>query len=127
MRSERESTVVAVIEDDEVERRALGRVLRLAGFEPALFDSAETFLAAPPSQAHCFIIDVHLTGISGIELQQRLTANASTVPMIVTTGDRSDAVRARAERAGCAAFFRKPVNATNILDLLESFPRQQQG
>jgi FixJ family two-component response regulator len=124
MSDETSPAVVAVIEDDHVERRALGRVLRLAGFEPALFESAEAFLASPPQLAHCLILDVHLTGMSGIDLQHRLSVAASTVPIIVTTGSRSDVVRERAERAGCAAFLRKPVNATTILELLESFPRQ---
>jgi FixJ family two-component response regulator len=124
MAEETSLAVVAVIEDDDVERRALGRVLSLGGFEPVLFESAEAFLASPPRLAHCLIIDVHLTGMSGIDLQQRLSSAASTVPIIVTTGNRSDVVRERAERAGCAAFLRKPVNATTILGLLESLPRQ---
>ena len=115
--------MVAVIEDDEVERRALGRLLKLSGFEPALFDRAEAFLASRPDSPHCLIIDVHLTGMSGIDLQQKLRAEASTVPIIVMTGNRSDVVRERAERAGCAAFLRKPVNATTIFELLGSLPR----
>ena len=116
--------MVAVIEDDEVERRALGRVLQLAGFEPALFESAETYLASRPDHAHCLIIDVHLTGMSGLDLQHKLRSEKSTVPIIVVTGNRSEVIRERAEQAGCAAFLRKPVDANTILGLLESMPRQ---
>jgi FixJ family two-component response regulator len=122
MVGERSPAVVAVVEDDEVERRALGRVLKLAGFEPALFDSAESYLATPPDHAHCLIIDVHLTGMSGIDLQQKLRSEESTVPIIIMTGNRSDVIRERAERAGCAAFLRKPVNANTILELLGTIP-----
>jgi FixJ family two-component response regulator len=124
MCGERGPAVVAVIEDDAVERRALGRVLTLAGFEPALFDSAETYLASPPDHAHCLIIDVHLTGMSGIDLQRKLRAEQSTVPIIIMTGNRSDVIRERAVHAGCAAFLRKPVNANTILDLLGTMTRQ---
>jgi FixJ family two-component response regulator len=115
MVGERGAAVVAVIEDDEVERRA---------FEPALFDSAETYLASPPDHTHCLIIDVHLTGMSGIDLQQKLRAEESTVPVIIMTGNRSDVIRERAERMGCAAFLRKPVNANAILELLGTIPRR---
>ena len=119
--------MVAVIEDDEVERRALGRVLQLAGFEPALFDSAETYLASPPDHAHCLIIDVQLTGMSGIDLQHKLRSEKATVPIIVVTGNRSEVIRHRAEQAGCAAFLRKPVDANTILGLLGSMPREARG
>ena len=54
---------VAIIDDDASANRALGRLLRGAGFEPSGFDSAESFLAAPtrPSFA-CLLVDIQLTG-----------------------------------------------------------------
>ena len=80
--------LVVVVEDDDMLRAALGRLLRTSGFEPSLFDSAEAFLAAPLNRApHCVIVDVHLTGISGLDLQDRLRRQRSEVPVIVTTAD----------------------------------------
>jgi FixJ family two-component response regulator len=110
---------VAVVEDDEVARAALGRVLLAGGFDAALFDSAETFIAAPPNPApFCLIVDVHLTGMSGIELQDRLRSTGMAVPTIVTTGDRAVETRERAEQGGCAAFLWKPYSAESILALV---------
>jgi FixJ family two-component response regulator len=121
----RVGALVAVIEDDEVARWALGRVLQAGGFEPALFESAEAFVAARHDRAPmCVIIDVHLTGMSGIELQHKLRGEGSVVPVIMTTGDRADSIRERAHQAGCAAFLWKPFTASTLLGLLGSIERE---
>ena len=112
---------VAVIEDDEVARQALGRLLRAGGFEAALFDSAETFIAAQPTRDWlCLIVDVQLTGMSGIDLQRKLCGEGFDVPIIITTGNRAEVIRERAQQAGCAAFLWKPFGADAILSLLDS-------
>jgi FixJ family two-component response regulator len=122
---QRGPALVAVIEDDAVSRSALGRLLQAGGFEPALFDSAEAFIASPPDRAVlCVIADVHLTGISGIDLQRKLRSEAPEVPIIITTGDRRNAVRERAQQVGCAAFLSKPFSAETILGVLASIPRR---
>ena len=118
------SGLVAIVEDDAIARNALGRLLNAGGFEPALFDSAETFMAERHRGWLCVIADVQLTGMSGIELQRTLRSEASPVPVIVITGQRADAVRERAERAGCLAFLSKPFSGTAILTLLETLSRQ---
>jgi FixJ family two-component response regulator len=113
--------VVAVIEDDELARAALGRVLQAGGFEPALFHSAEAFISSPPTTRWlCLIVDVHLTGMSGLDLQMRLRSEGSEVPVIVTTGKRADEIREHAEQAGCLAFLWKPFSADTLLTLLAS-------
>jgi FixJ family two-component response regulator len=112
---------VAVIEDDDLERGALGRLLQAGGFEPALFESAETFIASRQSRTWlCLVVDVNLTGMSGIDLQRTLRAEGFKVPIIMTTGTQSDAIRERAERAGCVAFLWKPFSADAILSLVGS-------
>jgi FixJ family two-component response regulator len=111
---------VAVIEDDEVSRHAIGRLLMAGGFESALFESAESFIAATPAPWLCLIVDVQLTGISGIDLQQRLRASGSALPIIVTTGARDDRIRERAEEGGCVAFLLKPYSPDAVLALLDS-------
>jgi FixJ family two-component response regulator len=112
---------VAVIEDDDLERGALGRLLQAGGFEPDLFESAETFIASRRHRTWlCLVVDVHLTGMSGIDLQQKLRAEGSAVPIIITTGNHTDLIRERAEEAGCVAFLRKPFNGDAILTLVGS-------
>jgi FixJ family two-component response regulator len=109
---------VAVVEDDAPSRNALGRLLRAGGFEPALFDSAEAFIEAPPRAPLCVILDVNLTGMSGTELQGRLRSAGSSTPIIVTTALRDACIRDRAEENGCTAFLWKPFNSTTLLSLL---------
>jgi FixJ family two-component response regulator len=109
---------VAVVEDDAPSRNALGRLLRASGFEPALFDSAEAFIEAPPCAPLCLILDVHLTGMSGTELQGRLRKAGSSTPIIVTTALRDLGIRHRAEENGCTAFLWKPFSSHALLSLL---------
>jgi FixJ family two-component response regulator len=123
MLGEPPSSLVAVIENDAVSRSALGRLLQAGGFEPALFSSAETFIASWADRAWlCLIVDVHLTGMSGIDLQQRLRSEGCEVPIVITTGDRADMIRERAQQAGCIAFLLKPFSGDAILPLLRSLP-----
>jgi FixJ family two-component response regulator len=111
--------LVAVVEDDAIARQALGRLLDAGGFNPALFESAESFLPERHREWLCVIADVQLTGMSGIDLQCALRSEALLVPVIVITGHRADAVRDLAERAGCAAFLSKPFSGAAILTLLD--------
>jgi len=111
--------VVAVVEDDPPSRIALGRLLRAAGFEPALFESAEAYIEAAPTPT-CIVVDVQLPGLSGIELQQRLRAAGAAPPVIVTTSRREDVIRDRAQENGCAAFFRKPIDGTTLAATITS-------
>jgi FixJ family two-component response regulator len=116
---------VAVIEDDDVGRSALGRLLKVSGFEPALFESAEAFMAQPSERDWlCLIVDVQLTGMSGIDLQRRVRAEGSAVPIIIVTANKADVVRERAQQIGCAAFLSKPFNGNIILSILDSIARQ---
>jgi FixJ family two-component response regulator len=116
-------TLVAVIEDDELSRSALGRLLRAGGFEPVLFDSAETFVASRNRAWLCLVVDVHLTGMSGLDLQRNLRREGVEVPIIITTADRADVIRERAQQAGCAAFLPKPFSADALLALVGSIAR----
>jgi FixJ family two-component response regulator len=116
---------IAVIEDDDLERGALGRLLQAGGFEPDLFDGAETFIAARPTRRWlCLVVDVQLGGMSGLELQRLLRAEGSTLPIIMTTANTSKAIRERAERAGCVAFLWKPFSGEALLALVESIAGQ---
>jgi FixJ family two-component response regulator len=113
--------IVVVIQDDDGTRAALGRLLRAGGFEPALFDSAEAFLASRLNRApYCVIVDVHLPGMSGLDLQDRLRRQRTEVPIIVTTGNKAQVIRQRAQNGGCAAFLTKPLTGDAVLSALAS-------
>jgi len=115
------SIVVAVVDDDPPIRRALARLLRAAGFEAALFESAEAYMSAPPIPAPlCVIVDVQLPGISGLELQERLRDSGNARPVIMTTGFCFGVIRDRARRNGCVEFFCKPVEGRALLSTIAS-------
>lgn len=113
--------LIVVIEDDAGERIALGRLLYAGGYAAAPYASAEEFLAAPPSEAPaCLLLDIHLDGMTGLDLQDRLNAEGSTVPVIMITASDDSRVRARAERSGCVAFLRKPFEGRLLLETVRS-------
>ena len=115
------SPLVVLIDDDAGERKALGRLLRAGGFKPAPYASAEEFLASPPAQTPiCLLLDIHLEGMSGLDLQEQLHSEGSTVPFIVITGSDDRRMRDRAEHSGCLAFLRKPFEGRLLLDALRT-------
>lgn len=116
--------LVVVIEDEKPSRDALGRLLRAGGFEPALFDGAEAFLAAcRGADPLCLIVDVHLGGMSGLDLQQHLHVAGCSVPVIIMTGHREPSISKRARQGGCAALLLKPFTADALLGAIASLSR----
>jgi FixJ family two-component response regulator len=77
---------LAVVDDDVDVRKALARLLRSHGHDVSLFASAEQFEASPPS-VDCLILDVRLTGISGLELRDRMLVGGRVQPIVFITGD----------------------------------------
>jgi len=111
--------LVAVVEDDPASQKTLARVLRAGGYEAALYASAEEFLSSPPQSSPIgLLLDVHLSGMSGLDLQRRLRDEGSTIPVIIITAFDDARSREQAERAGCVAYLRKPCEAETILALL---------
>jgi len=112
---ERRPYTVAIVEDDPGMRRGIERLLNALGFEVEVFDSAEAFLARDPdSRVGCLVLDIHLPGMSGLELRHRLTAVGSALPVTFITANDNDAVETVAIQAGCAAYLHKPFPA-NLL------------
>jgi FixJ family two-component response regulator len=108
---------VVLIDDDESVRRALGRLLRSAGLALEAFATAEEFLqAAGRREPDCLILDVHLPGLSGLELQARLAAEGRCVPVVFITAFAEEQVRGPALRAGAIAFLAKPFEERSLLD-----------
>jgi FixJ family two-component response regulator len=116
-------SLVVVVEDDPGSRKTLARVLRAGGYEAAMYASAEEFLSSPPTSTPLgLLLDVHLGGMSGLDLQRRLKLEGSTVPVIIITAFDDARSRKEAEELGCVAYVRKPCEAETILTLLRSLP-----
>ena len=108
--------LIAIVDDDEPLREALGSVLKAAGFVIDTFASAEAFLDSPRrSNTSCLILDVRLPGMSGIELQRRLLDANCTVPVIFVTAHGDASLRDLVMKAGAAGFLNKPVRSDTLL------------
>lgn len=108
--------VIAIIDDDQPLREALGSVVRAGGFSPRTFASAEEFLVCDDrNETACLILDVRLPGMSGIELQKQLTQTQSRLPIIFVTAHGDASLRDSLMRAGAAAFLNKPVRSDALL------------
>jgi FixJ family two-component response regulator len=114
-----EATVVAVIEDDPSFRRALRRLLALRGFRTEGFASAEEFLQSPETAAECLVLDIHLGGMSGLELQAALAANSVPLPIIFITAFDNPTTQERARKAGAAAYLQKPFDDQTLIEAIE--------
>lgn len=111
--------LVVVIEDDLASQKTLARVLRTGGFDAATYASAEDYLSSPPETDPLgLLLDVHLGGMSGLDLQRKLKSEGSTLPVIIITAFDDPRGREQAERLGCVAYLRKPCEAETILDVL---------
>ena len=113
-------TYVAVVDDDQSICRSFARLLRAAGIQPITYGSAEAFLAdSKRPQFDCMVFDVQLGGMSGIELGQELAKGEGNHPPIVfITAHDDPETRARAQAAGCAAYFRKTDSGADVLEAI---------
>jgi two-component system response regulator FixJ len=108
--------IIAIVDDDEPLREALGSVMEAAGFLTNIFATAEAFLdSADWRNTACLILDVRLPGMSGIELQRRLADANSQVPIIFVTAHGDASLRDSLMKAGAAGFLSKPVRSDELL------------
>jgi len=108
--------VVHVIEDDESSRIASSRLLKNAGYVVRVYATGAEFLAQPPTEAGCLVLDLRLPGPSGLDLQQRLTTAENPLPIVFLTGHGDVPKTVRAMKAGAVDFLTKPVDAPVLLD-----------
>jgi FixJ family two-component response regulator len=102
---------VVVVDDDISVRESLELLIRNEGWQPALFDSAQEFLEQLPTVVpSCLILDVNLPDLSGLDIQQRISDEKSSTPIIFITGYGDIPTSVRAMKAGAAEFFTKPLD-----------------
>ena len=109
---------VTVIDDDPTMLKAIERLLRIKGFDVETFASAEEFLAGT-GKASCLILDIHLGGMSGIELRRRLVASGAGPPTIFITAVDDEDTRKAATNAGCVAYLPKPFLASLLIGAID--------
>src|SRR5262245_1771272 len=109
-------TIVAVVDDDPSMLDAAETLLNAQGFTAMVFASAEEFLdRGAVTQVDCLLLDIHLGGMSGLELRRRLRRSGSMLPVIFMTALDDEAVREQALKTDCVAFLRKPFEARQMI------------
>jgi len=102
---------VVVVDDDVSVRESLELLIQEEGWQPALFESAESFLARLPTLVpSCLILDVNLPDLSGLDIQQRIGDEKSSTPIIFITGYGDIPTSVRAMKAGAAEYLTKPLD-----------------
>ncbi len=110
--------MIFVIDDDGATCDSLCLLFETAGLEAQVFPSSEAFLENAAFTGHdCLILDMHLPGMTGVELLEQLRRMGNDVPVIIITGAPSATISARAKTAGALAVLQKPFNASQLLSL----------
>ena len=112
---------MAIIEDDPSLRTSLGRLLRAHGYACETCGSAEEFLDGfATSKANCVLVDINLgSGLSGIELCERLRESGRSLNVVVMTGVDIQHNEKKAIEAGCNAYLHKPFSPHALIDAIE--------
>jgi FixJ family two-component response regulator len=108
---------VAIVDDDEEVRVALGGLLKSAGLAARAFESAEEFIESGQQfQVACLITDIRMPGMSGLELQAKLNAEGCSIPIVFITAHGDAKMRMQALRAGAVEFLAKPFDDEALLE-----------
>lgn len=114
-----EPTLIAVIDDDESLCAAIAGLLRSYGYGAHGFPSAEAFLAWEKADGcACIVADIHMPGMSGIELKQLLVARQSPLPVIMITARIDPSIEARALSSGAVCVLTKPFQADALIECI---------
>jgi FixJ family two-component response regulator len=115
------SATVYVVDDEPDMLKALERLLGAAGFSVQTFSSPDQFLVQHDDTAPgCILLDLAMPGLNGLELQQALQAQGSTLPIVFLTGRGDIASSVRAMKLGAADFLTKPVDATELIAAVDA-------
>jgi FixJ family two-component response regulator len=111
--------IVFVVDDDESVRESLESLIRSAGLRVKTFAFAQEFLESPRADvSSCLVLDVRLPGMSGLDLQQRITESDFEIPIIFITGHGDVPTSVRAMKAGAIEFLTKPFSDGDLLDAI---------
>jgi FixJ family two-component response regulator len=117
MDTEEKHRLIAIVDDDDLMRKALQGLLKSVGLPARAFASAEEFLqSGQQRQTACLIADIRMPGMSGLELQAKLNAERCRIPTIFITAHGDVKMRMQALRAGAVEFLSKPFDDEVLLE-----------
>ena len=113
--------LIAIVDDDDMVRESICMLVRTVGLDARGYASGRAFLDDPQAiDSDCLVLDVRMPGISGLELQQRLTGPLQDVPLIFVSGHGDIPMAVQAMRHGAVDFLQKPVAEQVLLDRIQS-------
>jgi FixJ family two-component response regulator len=106
-----EVPLISIVDDDDLFRTAIEKLVKSLGLAARTFSSAESYLQSSWLETtHCLIADIQMPNMSGLELQEHLAHLGFDIPIIFITAYPDEAVRTRAMNAGAVCFLHKPVD-----------------
>ena len=119
--SKNSSQLIAIVDDDRSVQSALKDLMESAGLSAQCFGSAEEFLESDErNQAACLVTDIRMPGMSGLDLQAKLKAEGSRVPIIFITAHIDAQMKREAMSAGAVEFLSKPFDGEVLLEKTRS-------
>ena len=113
--------VISIVDDDESVREATKSLIRSLGYKAVTFCSAEEFLESPYVTATvCLITDVHMAGLSGVDLQDQLIAEGSRMPVIFVTALPDEELKERVFKRGAVGYLPKPFNDDRFIECIDA-------
>jgi FixJ family two-component response regulator len=111
---------VAIVDDEEPVRKALKRLLVASGFEVESYASGKEFLATKHRRPDCVVLDLHMPGMSGLEVLEELRATRRELPALIITAYDTAEARAQCLAAGASAYLRKPLEERVLLNSISA-------
>jgi FixJ family two-component response regulator len=119
VREETKPTIY-IVDDDKSVLKAMKRLIRSMDMDVKTFASGQEFLDSGfRDQNACLIADIKMPVMGGMELQKKIVAKGSKLPVIFITAFDSKNLRSQAKEAGAAGYFQKPVDGQALLDLIQ--------
>ncbi len=111
---------VFIVDDDPAVRDALGLLLGIRGYRTAVFASAEAFLQGwQPAWSGCLLIDIRMSGMDGLALQQELLRRGCTMPVIIMSGHGDVSTARAAFKADAVDFLEKPLDDAKLIAAID--------
>ena len=116
-----EKPVVAIVDDDEMVSEATRELVATFGLEARSFSSAEALLSSSTvEQTSCIVADMHMPGMDGLKLQEKLIELGYRIPIIFITAFPDEHIRKRALESGAVCYLTKPFNSKTLLSCIRS-------
>lgn len=118
---------IFVVDDDDAVRDSLRTLLELQSFSVFTFETCHEFLNSDFAEAACLVLDIHLPGMSGLDLMEALRRSNRSLPTILITARYDNAVRDRARALGAVALLEKPIDFKGLMTAIDRCIEQSEA